>query len=363
MSRNKRIRLLYTINDLGIGGAQRITADVIKGLSARYSIAVANLNVAKKYEIEKELLSKGVRVFRCPYASKLDVRRFIWLYSVIRSFRPHILHSNLWFASLLTACIGKAAGCRRIISTEHNTTTFISRPWWYILFARLFLRLNTAHIVVSQAIARAISQHSQALSKKTELIYNGIDLKIFNPSGYSSQEDGKEFRVGTLVRDDPRKGFRVFQECAKLAADKRYNIKFVTAHWSDTGSIDFIDFVKLNGARIGVAKYMRGLDVFVLPSFEEGLGLVLLEAMAMGAAVIASNIGGMREIIQDNQNGMLFRVGDKVDLLKKIEYIMQNQDHATQMKQRARQRVEEDFSLAMMLERYDQFYRKILDNE
>jgi glycosyltransferase involved in cell wall biosynthesis len=352
------------INDLGIGGAQRILADVVLALPKdQFELSVINLNLVQNDEIERELQHAGIVVFRCPFRSKKDVRRFLWLFKTIKKINPDILHSHLWFSSLLTALIGRAAGCKKVVSTEHNTTTFDTRPGWYMALARMYLKMNQAHCAVSKAIEAQIRLKNPDIAHKTRQIYNGIDTTLFAPDPEKELKRPTEFlRIGTLVRDDPRKGFSVFVNAALQAADKKLNVKFMAAYWTTPGQNENIDYVHINGSRESVADYMRSLDVFVLPSFEEGLGLVLLEAMASGTAVLASNIGGILEIINDDKNGLLFQVGDSKELLEKLNDLISNPNKMKRLAQQGREDVVERFSLNTMVNAYTELYNRLMDD-
>lgn len=363
MTHDRKIKVCSVINDLGIGGAQRILADLVLTLpQEQFELSVINLNLVPADEIERELLDAGVVVYRCPFRSRKDVRRLSWFYKTIKTEHPDILHSHLWFSSVLTALIGRTAGCKRFISTEHNTTTFETRPGWYVSLARLYLKLNQRHCAVSKAIQEQIKVKSPNVAHKTQQIYNGIDTTLFAPDDRKEKKPNEPLVIGTLVRDDPRKGFSVFMETARLANQENFKARFVAAHWTKPGNDASVDYLKIDGSRQSVAAYMKKLDIFVLPSFEEGLGLVLLEAMASGAAVIASNVGGILEIIENEKNGLLFQVGRSTDLFKKIKELEANPEKMQHFAQQGRADVMERFSIDVMVRSYTELYNRLMDD-
>ena len=98
------------------------------------------------------------------------------------------------------------------------------------------------------------------------------------------------------------------------------------------------------------------LDVFVMPSLQEGLGLSVMEAQAAGIPVVASNVGGLPDLIEDGKTGFLVPVGQSDALAEKIIALLRNPKQAEQMASAARQNIEHKFSLAQMVDKTEQFY-------
>ena len=195
---------------------------------------------------------------------------------------------------------------------------------------------------------------SPSLRDKISIVYNGIDVSIFsvdnaNRTNKNYHRTKRALRVGTLVRNDPRKGFNVFETCAKRAKDKNLNVKCVAGvrEVPDT-TPENIEWYKLEEGPQGVAHYMSQLDVFVLPSFEEGLGLVAIEAMAMGKPVIASAVGGLLEVISSGKDGILVPAGDADALLDAIVYLQENHDLCQKIGNKGMAKVQKIFTLTKM---------------
>jgi glycosyltransferase involved in cell wall biosynthesis len=103
--------------------------------------------------------------------------------------------------------------------------------------------------------------------------------------------------------------------------------------------------------------YLSAADIFVLPSFVEGIPLSLLEAGAIGLPAIASRVGGIPEIIQDNYNGFLFRAGDVCDLREKLLHLLSNSSLREFLGKNARKNIERNFGIHV----YDK-YIKVYDS-
>ena len=358
---DKMTKIAFVINDLGIGGAQRVLTDIASGLPPdKFKSIVVNLNISNDSHNIKYLIDRNIKVFTSPFRCKIDVRRIIWLYKIIKMERPQIIHSHLWISNVLTFLIGHIAGCRIILTTEHNTTTFAARSYPYRAFARLYLKINRASVAVSNAVYNEISRCSRSAAKNCKIIYNGVDTDIFKPKKNKQSHDHSPLIIGTLLRDDPRKGFNIFEKAADILIDPQKQI-FVAAFWNDKGQVsESIKPIYIDGTQRSVAAYMQYVDIFVLPSLEEGLGLVLLEAMASKTIVVASKVGGIPEIIQNSKNGFLFKAGDYHDLVKVLSYIQQAPIKFEMITSNARRLVEEQFSLNSMTSKYLTLYNELI---
>lgn len=360
--RNK-VAILYVINDLGLGGAQRIVADLAcHSNKTLYTPIVCNFNISRGKEIEQELLKAGVKVvnFR-----SVVCRCFvnIWkLFHLIKKYKICIVHSHLFRSSLSATIAARLAGVRCVVSSEHNTTTFTTRPWFYRQAARLYLRLNTGSIAVSNAVRQSLISLYAAGVEKSVVIYNGIDLNIFAPERYNQlklkHSSNRCFDVGTLIRQDPRKGFDIFLQCARKFKQRNRAVNFIAGFRGDSpfGTGD-INWVRMDEGSHGTAKYLSRLDVFVLPSMEEGLGLAAIEAMAMGVPVVAAAVGGLKEVVRSEVDGLLVAAGDVAGFVAAIVRLKANPELAQYLAENGRKRVLACFSLERMVRETFDFYR------
>jgi glycosyltransferase involved in cell wall biosynthesis len=112
-----------------------------------------------------------------------------------------------------------------------------------------------------------------------------------------------------------------------------------------------------------VDKILVATDAFILPSLSEGLSSALLEAMACGLPVVATAVGGTRDILTDHENGLLVPPGDADKMAGAIGEIIHTPELATQLGRKARETVEREFSLEAVISRYTEVYEKLLGRE
>jgi glycosyltransferase involved in cell wall biosynthesis len=103
------------------------------------------------------------------------------------------------------------------------------------------------------------------------------------------------------------------------------------------------------------------MDVFILPSLAEGLGRSLLEAMAAGRAVVASNVGGIPEAVEDGKTGILVPPQDAQALAKAVAFLLDNPEQAREMGQAGRRRAEQLFDEKKMIDRICSLYEQLLN--
>jgi len=123
------------------------------------------------------------------------------------------------------------------------------------------------------------------------------------------------------------------------------------------------DFIFFRGSISNVNEYLQAADIFVLPSRSEGMPNSLLEAMSTGLPVVASNIGGVREIIRDGQNGSLVSLGDTEDLQKKLIALIEDPELRTKFSQNARNTIINSFSMDAIADRYADLFFKTLNQD
>ena len=240
-----------------------------------------------------------------------------------RSFRPHVLHaSSIHFqTSIAAAFLHHRSRCPMVLTVHSAQSGDLPLALRILTTAYertvgRFLLGSSAEIIT---VSRAGAEHLRDLGvprRKITLIPNGVDHGRFQPRdpGASSPSRPLVLFVGRLVAN---KGANVLLDAVcelpgrdwgevVLVGDGplRPGLERAAASAGQAGNIRFV------GRSNDVAGWLRRTDVLVLPSFAESLSLVLLEAMASGTCIIASDVGGNRELVDDGRTGLLFSPGD-----------------------------------------------------
>lgn len=235
-----------------------------------------------------------------------------------------------------------------------------------------FLRGASGVIAVSNAVSRALLKQKIFRAEKIKIIHNGIDIERFSPIEQKTA-DSKIFRIGTIGELSTIKGHEIFIAAAAKVLRQKPNIEFEivgedkTAEKKTLREIEKIvkesnlqNHVKLRGWLDDIVPFLHSLDVFVSASRFDAFGLATCEAMACSIPVIASDTEAACEIIEHEENGILFSVNNADALADKILDLLENSTTRERLGVAARKRIETHFSLEKMADETIDFYQKVL---
>jgi len=302
------------------------------------------------------------------------------LYKLFREMRPAIVHTrNL--AALETVVPAWAAGVPVRIHGEHGRDMLdlhgSNRKYQWV--RKLYRPFVTHYIALSRDLERYLCARVGVPAPRVAQIYNGVDALRFQPAEAGRGEiEGCPFRdsrfwlVGTVGRMDPVKDplnlVRAFIQALQLAPSKRERMRLLLVGdgvlYSEARAMlagaGIADLAWLPGERNDVPDILRGLDCFVLPSLGEGISNTILEAMATGLPVIATNVGGNGELVDAGTTGELVPAGDAHALAQPMLAYARDREAARAAGRNGRARIEREFSLEAMLGRYRGLYDLLL---
>ena len=291
---------------------------------------------------------------------------------LIRRLRPDVVHLHRDGPDIWGQLAALLAGHRCVVVTEHGPYTLDTGEsaifrWGKTMLRRLLQRQVRITLAISRAVADDLLLHKVAPASRIRVVHNGVDEAVFTPGSKRSPRG----IIGTAGRLIPLKGFDVL-----VRAFTRVLREYPTAKLRIAGEgpdrtrlAGLIESQGLSGRAelIGRVEEMRGflqsLDVFVMPSIKEGFGMALLEAMSCGLPVIASDAGGLREIVRDGVNGRLVLAGDDQALADALLVMLRDEALADRLGCEARRSVEERFTLQRMVREYIAVYRAALTAE
>ena len=231
------------------------------------------------------------------------------------------------------------------------TDTLINKC--YYIFLHILESINfkkaAAFIVPSNEIKEHLNNHSR-IKKNIFIIQHAVDTDLFTPSDLSLNK--KKYNITFIGRHIPRKGLRYFFEALDLLKNRELAIALCGPQLKD--AIRHVD--KLKGTSRHSFYLKDGVDYFampsiylqsemvVAPSLYEPFGLVALEAMACATPIVASRVGGFKEILQDQVGGIFVQPNDCEDLAKKISYLLDNAEERIKIGLAGRERVKKEFN-------------------
>jgi N-acetyl-alpha-D-glucosaminyl L-malate synthase BshA len=276
----------------------------------------------------------------------------------------HYAVPHAFGAHLARQVLGAAAP--KILTTLHGTdVTRIGADPKFTSLVRFAVLAGDGITAPSRWLAEeALRQLDLPRESRIEVIPNFVDTGRFCPDAKAPAARWvvthvSNFRLLKRVEDVVRIFARVRGEMpAKLhlAGDgpERSHVEALVSLLGLAADVTFF------GERVDVAKVLQGSDVFLLPSETESFGLGALEAMACGVPVVASNVGGLPEVVQDGETGCLAAVGDIEAMAKHVRDLLADPDLHARMSRLARTRAEELFQLEPAVDRYQAVYRRLV---
>ena len=300
------------------------------------------------------LRARGVPTSGIRMRADIDPAAFARLAAQIRRAHPEILHTHLFHADVYGQLAGTAARIPVRISTKHGFNEFRERTPIRVA-DRLAGRLAQRQIAISRGLADYLAEVEGFDAETFEIVHYGI---VATPPSTRGTHDRP--RLLAVGRQIPIKGFDVLLDAFELA---RGELPGLTLDLAGDGpergplcahagaGVTFLGHVSPVGPEIERAA------IVVVPSLGEGFGMVALEAMERGRAVIASDVGGLPEIVIDGQTGLLVPPGDAAALARAIVELAGDLDRARRMGEAGRRRALEVFPQERCVERTEAVYR------
>jgi len=355
-------KILFVITGLGMGGAENIViqlADYLAKMGHRVTIIYLTGNIVVTPQ------NKDVEIIGIGIKKKWNILFLFWKFiSVIRKIKPDIVHAHMFHAIILARMARLFIRIPKIICTEHNTE--IGGAIRLALFKLTDYLADTTSFV-SKSSAEVFKQAGAV--KNSTVIYNAIDSKKYYPlpeckvnirDAFNIQPSEKIiFCTGRLeiIKDYPNllSALVIIKDNIKfkclIAGDgtQRKNLEHFSKELGIHNRIIFL------GIRHDIAELLNSADLFVLPSMSEGFPLAVAEAMACGSVVVATDCGGVSELI--GNAGFLVPARDSKALANAIISALNIESHTRELiSKKARQRIEDNYDLPIMLNRYMELY-------
>ncbi|MGA3056683.1 MAG: glycosyltransferase [Candidatus Limnocylindrales bacterium] len=362
-----RVRVLEVMATGTNGGAQEHVYSLVTRLNREcYEVRVVSLSHGSSV---RRLQKAGIDV---TVIDEPDDRAAVRaLANSVASFAPEIIHDHMYRAEVIgtrAALLLGEKGCKRpaVISTVHSSRIRCVDDRQTL---RQLTPLMDRLIVVSRAIERKVREEGR-LGAPVSLIYNGVDLQRYNHQQpcctlheeYLIPEEAPI--VGVVARLEAEKGHRTLIDAWPdvLAAVPNAWLLVIgegserDALEAEAATLGVSERVVFTGRREDVPAVTAALDVSVLPSYREAQGLSVLEAMALSRPVVASNVGGIPEMIEDGVTGLLVPPNDCGALAAAIVRLLTDHPFADMIARRGHDLVHERFCIELMVNSIETLY-------
>jgi glycosyltransferase involved in cell wall biosynthesis len=280
----------------------------------------------------------------------------------LEAFRPSVVHAHLFHASVLVASISRPPGARTVLSHQHGDHFQATRARLYELVDRFAGRRYDQVVACSQSVEDFLLYRYRYPASRVTCVRNGW-------SGNPAARNGTGRSIICVARFRPQKNHRALVDAVARVRDQIPDV-----HLQLVGDGETRPAVEAQVARLGLGRNVEFLGsvsdvwpllararIFAMPSTYEPLGISALEAMAAGLPVVATAVGGLREVVIDGQTGFLCRPGDPQDLADRLTSLLSDDDLASKMGERGRDAAQR-FTVERTTEGYAQVYDRLLNS-
>ena len=309
-----------------------------------------------------------------------DLLAVIELTYFLRKNYYHIVHTHNSKAGFVGRLAASMAGVPVIIHTVHGFSFHDQEPLWRQLLFRNLEKLAAYFcdkmIFISQPLVDWALKDGVVKQDKIVKIYSGIDLDQFRPLTDDERDNARkkwniredDSVIGIVSKLWEGKGHEVLIEAFREIRNeiKGAMLIIVGVGYLENRLRDLVnrlgltESVLFTGFQSDIPEIIASFDIAVLPSFFEGMGRVLLEAMAMERPVVASRVGGIPELVKDGINGFLTTPGDAKGLAESIKKLLNDKKLAISMGKEGRKRVTDKFSAETMVKSINKVYNECL---
>lgn len=368
---DRPLRIAHVVLSMDVGGLEHVVLDLLRqGRAAGHDLTVICLERPGALAPSVEAL--GATVLSIGKKPGLSLQPVIYLRRALLRIRPHIIHTHQLGALVHVRAAFYGRRRPRVVHTEHGK--HYARRWRNRILGRFGSGGADRFFCVSEDVAAEVRKAGVASASMVSVVPNGIDTSRF-ANDASRRDIRKELGIPA---DAP-----IIGTVGRLAEIKRQDIlirgfaqvarQFLNAHLVLVGDGPMAEPLRQLAAESGVADkvhfagyqadpapFVRSMTIFALTSRSEGMPLSVLEAWAAGIPVVASRVGGLTELIRQNSTGLLFENGNVAEFAASVVRLLQDEELRRGIISAARHRVQREFDVRGMAERYHQCYRTLV---
>lgn len=381
----EKIKIALVITRLDRGGAPDLLLSIINHLDPnRYDISLISGLTLHPLSGIQEISQKNIKLIFVPCLRReinplLDIKACFKLYRIFKEERFDIVHTHTAKAGVLGRITARLAGIKKIAHLPHGHNFYgyfgPLRTKLATILERFIAHFTDRLIVLTELEKQDFLKFKVGKISKIVVINSGLNLDRYRQAvidrvkvkeEFSVQEN--EFLVGMIGRLEPVKGPQYFVEASTLVCKEFPQTKFLVAGDGrlkpelefQARRLGVYDRFIFTGWREDIPEILPILDILVLPSLNEAVGRILIEAGACGIPVIASRVGGIPEIVKDNQTGVLVAAGDPPRLAEAIILLLKDRERRLRMGENARAWVDGKFSAENMADKFAKVYEELV---
>jgi glycosyltransferase involved in cell wall biosynthesis len=362
------MRILHFTNSLQAGGKERQLVELLKGLSLHKDI-VCQLAVMSS-DVHYPVINKlNIEIHYLIRKSKKDPKILLKLYDLCKAAKPDIIHAWDSMTSIYALPIAKKFGIKLITGMIRNAPAklkLFGKNWF-----RSKLTFPFSDIIVSNSHAGIKSY--RAPYSKSVCIHNGFDFeRVEHLKNKENVKKNYKIRndkvVGMVASFSNNKDYDTFITAAQSILQAREDVTFLAI--GDGVNLEkcrklvkpqFRNKIKFLGKQKDIEPIVNTFDIGVLASYTEGISNSIMEYMALGKPVVATNGGGTNELVLHGKTGFLVDSYSAHEMSRRIEQLLDDEELADRMGTAGRERIKREFSLEKMTNLYVELYERLLN--
>ncbi|MBU0468557.1 MAG: glycosyltransferase [Candidatus Omnitrophica bacterium] len=369
---NKHKNITHLIPTLGIGGAEKVVLNICKNYDKeKYAITVIYWLDHK--ELLNDFKETGVKVIKLDFKNTISLKTVYKVCKILKTHSTDILHTHFFDADLIGFFASLITRVPLIINIHSYPFPVERKHSFRYKILSLFVKKV---LCVSETVKIHVLKETNIKPDLIEVIHNGIELCPENEKKDTQDiTDAKNsFRIsrdniiiGNISRLIADKGQKFLIQAIPLVLKQYPNLKVIIVGdgplKSDlselTKKLSLENIVIFTGTMTNIATLLNIFDIFVFPTFNEALGLTVLEAMAAAKPIIATNDAAIPELIKHNEEGLLVSPGNPKEIANALIFMIENPEKAKEFGLKAKEKVKM-FSAAIMVSKIQKVYDDIL---
>jgi L-malate glycosyltransferase len=361
------MKILQICSASELGGGEVHVADLVRALASRGHAVY--LVVRPNSPLRAPLAGVIASWHELPLKNSLDVYSSRAIAELIDKHGINIIHAHVGRDYLMAALACRRAQNCKLFLTRHHYLPLKKNPLY-----RWLLGSTSAFIAVSDTVRDSLLERLALPPERVPVIPNWIDTSRFQPferdKARAMFQIKANLSVACIGQLTPEKGQEEFIRAAGQICRTRSDVEFLIAGEEKSESQSFTRRLQLIAETMGIADRIRfmgfvqyvpellaAVDVVVVPSWDEGFSLVTIEAMAARRAVLASNVGGIKGIIQENVNGLLFPPHDANGMAEKMKFLLADAPLRDRLAGQGQREVYAKFSRDKVIDQIEALYR------
>jgi glycosyltransferase involved in cell wall biosynthesis len=370
------MRILLLSTSMGMGGADKLLLTAAQTMRSHgHEVRIVSLTALGPMGLEARSLGIPTESLNMPRGVP-DPRGLMRLVRLVRTWNPDVVHSHMVHANLMARTLRLFTRVPVLISTIHNI--YEGGRLWMAGY-RLTNALVDHMTIVSQAAADRFVNEGIVPRELLSVIPNGVDLDHFRNVPGGTREAlrrslglDREFVWLAVGRFEIAKDYpNMLRAFARIRERETHAVLLLVGRGSlqaETealvGELGLASAVRFLGVRHDVPEVMSAADGYVMSSAWEGMPMVLLEAAAAGLPIVATSVGGNREVVCNQESGYLVPPGDSDALALAMVQLMELPEaQRRSMGQRGREHVRATYGLGRVVDRWEEVYRKVLERK